>query len=267
MLFVPSCPLSAMHHVHLAKLQRALVVLAAILIFKVNAAVVWGYRNYFPPNFRSDFLHRREDYFFGSYQWAFYAHIVAGPLALVLGTVLISERFRRQFPKWHRALGRIQVATILLLVAPSGLWMARYAAPGRLAAISFALLAILTGTCAALGLRAAVQRRFMVHRRWMWRCYLLLCSAVVLRLAGGLATVSGVQWEGFDSLASWACWLAPLAVYESIGWAKRRRNQLPRFATESLPAIEMSARHSEAGSSALRNRTLPSTKAACVPPG
>lgn len=262
-----SRPVSAMPITRLAKLQRALVVLATLLIFKVTAEVVWGYRNYFPPNFSSDFLHGRESYFFGAYQWAFYVHIAAGPIAMIVGTILISEPFRRRFPQWHRAIGRIQVATILLAVAPSGLWMAYYAAPGIMAAISFASLAIATGTCAALGLRAAVQRQFAVHRRWMWRCYLLLCAAVVLRLMGGLATVCAVQAEWFDPLASWACWLAPLAVFEWLNRAKRRPTQLPVLRTESSPATEMSARHSAAGNSALRNRTLPSTNAAFIPPG
>jgi hypothetical protein len=198
------------------------MLLAALLIFKVTVAVVLGYRNYFPPNFSSDFLHGRDNYFSGSYQWAFYTHIASGPVCLILGTVLVSERFRRQFPKWHRYLGRIQVATVLLLVTPSGLWMAYYAAAGTIAAIGFALLAILTGAFAALGWRTAVQRRFAVHRRWMWRCFLLLCSAVVLRIIGGLATVSGVQVEWFDPLASWASWLAPLAAFELSELRNRR---------------------------------------------
>ena len=256
-----------MSNPRLAKLQRALILLAGLLIFKVTLAVVWGYRHYFPPNFSSDFLHGRESYFFGAYQWAFYAHIAAGPVAIILGTVLISERFRRRFPKWHRRFGRIQIATILLGVTPSGLWMARYAAPGTIAAVGFAFLAIATGTCAALGWRAALQRRFAVHRRWMSRCYVLLCSAVVLRVMGGLAIVCDLQAEWFDPLASWACWLAPLAVFEGFNRAPRRPTQLPLLATESLPAIEMSARHSAAGKSALRNRTLPSTNAAFIPPG
>ena len=33
--------------------------------------------------------------------------------------------FRR--PGWHRLLGKLQVAVVLLLVAPSGIWMAPYA--------------------------------------------------------------------------------------------------------------------------------------------
>jgi hypothetical protein len=56
-------------------LRRGLTVLAAVSVLKVNLAVVWGYRNYFPPDFNSEFLRGRQDYFAGAYQWAFYAHI------------------------------------------------------------------------------------------------------------------------------------------------------------------------------------------------
>jgi hypothetical protein len=83
-----------------------------------------------------------------------------------------------------------------------------------LAASGFALLAVATGACAFFGWRAAVQRRFADHRQWMLRCYLLLCSAVVLRLIGGLASVTHIGGEWSYPLAAWASWLVPLAGFE-----------------------------------------------------
>jgi Predicted membrane protein (DUF2306) len=215
-----------MAEVRVTVLRRALTLLAAVLILKVNLAVVLGYRNYFPADFNSDFLRGREEYFGGPYQWAFYVHIASGPVSLVLGTLLISEAFRRRFPHWHRRLGRIQVACVLLLVAPSGLWMARYSAAGPIGAVGFACLAIATATSAAMGWREAVARRFAAHRRWMWRNYLLLCSAVVIRLTGGLASVVGMQGSWFDPLASWACWIVPLAAFELSTLRIRRTGRL-----------------------------------------
>ena len=100
--------------------------------------------------------------------------------------------------------------------------MASYSAAGPIAAAGLATLAVATAVCVALGARAAVVGRFADHRRWMWRCYLLLCSAVVLRLLGGLATVLGVAAPWFDSLATWVSWLGPLAVFESLEWVRRR---------------------------------------------
>ena len=216
-----------MPNVRSVALQRVFVAVTCLLILKVTASVVLGYRNYFPPDFNSDFLQGREHYFFGSYRWAFYTHIVTGPFALIMGMILVSESFRRRFPKWHRTLGRIQIASVLVLVAPSGLWMAYYAAAGAVAGSGFAAMALATGMSAALGWKTATERRFSVHRRWMWRNLILLCSAVVLRLLGGLATVIGVQAIWFDPLAAWASWIVPLAAFELTGWRNTRRLLLP----------------------------------------
>jgi uncharacterized membrane protein len=184
------------------------------LILKVTASVISGYHNYFPPDFASDFLRGRQSQFRGAYRWAFYTHILSGPVSLILGLILVSDVSRDRFPALHRRLGRTQVACVLLLVTPSGLWMAYHAAAGPIAAAGLASLAIATATCASLGVRAAVTRRFVGHRRWMWRCYLLLGSAVVLRLIGGLATVTGMAAPWVDPLATWLCWLVPLAAFE-----------------------------------------------------
>jgi uncharacterized membrane protein len=146
---------------------------AGILVVKVTAAVVWNYLDYLPPDFRSDFLRDREAYFFGSYQWAFYAHLAAGPVSLLLGLFLVSERVRQRLPELHRRLGRIEGMLVLLVVAPSGLWMAKHAQAGAVAGAGFALLALATAGCVAMGWKTAMQRRLAEHRRWMWRMFLL----------------------------------------------------------------------------------------------
>jgi len=197
-------------------LPRVLTLVAAVLIWKVALSVVIEYRNYVPPNFESDFLRGRESYFWGAYGWAFYTHLVSGPPALILGTILLSNRFRRITPTWHRRLGRVHAAGVLLLLAPSGLWMAYYAATGTIAAVGLGSLAIATAACAGLGWRSAVMRRFANHRRWMWRTFILLCSAVAIRMIGGLATVALFDAPWLYPLSTWASWLAPLLLFESI---------------------------------------------------
>lgn len=190
----------------------ALWVAVALVIGKTIAATLANWPLYFPPDFRSDFLLGREGYFFNGYHLAFYAHIVAGPLTLALGLVLLSATFRQRWPGWHRQFGKLQAMLILFVVAPSGLWMAYYAATGAVAGAALATLAILTAATTALGWRAAVNRRFAEHRRWMQRSYVLLFSAIVIRMIGGAAEVAGV--EGTYPYAVWISWLAPLAILE-----------------------------------------------------
>ncbi len=196
-------------------LPRVLTILAALLIWKVTLSVVIEYRNYVPPNFESDFLRGREPHFWGPYRWAFYTHLASGPASLILGTILVSDRFRKSAPAWHRRFGRVQAACVLLLVVPSGLWMAYYAMTGAVAAAGLGTLAVATATCVALGWRSAVMRRFANHRRWMWRTFILLCSAVVLRMIGGLATVAGFDAPWLYPFSTWASWLGPLLLFES----------------------------------------------------
>ncbi len=194
--------------------ERILAILTCVLILKVTASIISNYHNYLPPNFASDFLRGRERDFPGFYQCAFYTHIISGPVSLVLGLILVVERSRARFPRWPRFFGRVQLACVLLLVAPSGAWMAGYTRAGPTAAAGLGGLAIATATCAVMGARTAVGRRYSDHRRWMWRCFLLLCSAVVLRLIGGLATVTGVAAAWVDPVAIWFRWLTPLAAFE-----------------------------------------------------
>lgn len=231
-------------------LRRWLALSVGVLVLKVTLSVVLGYRDYFPPNFSADFLFGREAYFFGPYQWAFYLHIVTGPPTLLLGLLLVNQRLRTSWPRWHRRMGKLQVALVLCFVAPSGLWMAPYAMTGAIAALGFAVLSVLTGLCVACGWRAAVARRFADHRRWMWRCFLLLCSAVVLRLMGGLAVVLEIAGDWPYALAAWVGWLGPLAINE-LAESRTRRSGRPAMTrdvhgdfavTSSLPAIETIAR-------------------------
>ena len=187
-----------------------------MLVLKIVVITWVSYRDYMPPNFQSDFLAGREGHFFETYQWAFFPHIVAGPISLLLGLVLMSDRLRAKSPVWHRRLGKIQVANVLLVVAPSGFWMAWYAAMGPIAAGGFASLALATGATVALGWRSAMQRRFDAHRRWMSRCFVLLSSAVVIRVNGGIGLAAGIDSDWFYVQIAWTSWLVPLGIYELI---------------------------------------------------
>lgn len=233
-LFRPSSNgLRLMENTSPQRLRYCLTVLARLLVLKVTFSIIFNYVDYYPADFNSDFLRGRELDFRGGYRWAFYTHIASGPVALILGTLLVSEWFRRRFPAWHRRVGRVQVVCVVFLVVPSGLWMANYAAAGPIAGAGLAALAVATGSCAALGWRTALNRRFAEHRRWMWRTYLLLCSAVVLRMIGGFVTVTGLAAPWIDPWAVWVSWLTPIAVFEWSRWDSR---QARRSAASSSPA-------------------------------
>jgi uncharacterized membrane protein len=200
-----------------------------MLILRVLAAILANYPDYFPPNFDSLFLEGREATFTGAYRPAFYAHIFSGPVVLLGGLILLSERVRRRHGGLHRWLGRVQVVVLLLLVLPSSVVMARHAFGGWPAGLSFLLLSAATAGCALAGVVYARRRRYDQHRRWMLRCYVLICSAVALRLISGAAGLVGVPSpEGAYVVAAWSSWLFPLAAYEiAQRWPAPRQSRRP----------------------------------------
>lgn len=201
--------------------------LAVVLVLRVLVTILANYPDYFPPDFDSLFLQGREATFAGAYRPAFYVHIFSGPVVLLNGLVLLSESVRRRAGGLHRVLGRVQVVVLLLLVLPSSVVMSRHAFGGWPAGLSFLLLSAATAGCAVAGVVHARRRRYDRHRRWMLRCYVLICSAVVLRLISGTAGLIGVSSpEGAYVVAAWSSWLLPLAVYEIMERlpASRRRD-------------------------------------------
>lgn len=189
--------------------------LAVALVLRVLAVILSNYPDYFPPDFNSLFLHGREATFVGVYRPAFYVHIVSGPVVLVNGLVLLSGYIQRRHGSLHRWLGRFQVGVLLVFVLPSSVVMARHAFGGWPAGLSFVMLSSVTACCAVAGVVHARRRRYNRHRRWMLRTYVLICSAVTLRLISGAAGLVGVpspEWAYV--IAAWTSWLLPLAAYE-----------------------------------------------------
>ena len=113
-------------------------------------------------------------------------------------------------------LGFLSVVGVLLVfVLPSSVVMSRHAFGGWPAGLSFLLLSGATAGCAVAGVVQARRRRYDRHRRWMLRCYVLICSAVALRLISGAARLIGVPSpEQAYIVAAWVSWLFPLAAFE-----------------------------------------------------
>jgi hypothetical protein len=189
--------------------------LAIVLILRVLFSILSNYPDYFPPRFDSLFLEGREKTFHGVYRVAFYIHILSSPFVVLNGLILLSESFRRRFRTWHRRLGWAQVSVLLILVLPSSVVMSRHSFGGWPAGLSFFMLSVATSGCVIVGVVHARNRRYDRHRVWMIRSYVLISSAVTLRLISGATSLVGVENPELAYIAAaWSSWLIPLAIYE-----------------------------------------------------
>ena len=210
--------------------------MVGVLVAKVLLSMLAEYRWYFPANFEAAFLIGRHDYFAGVYAVAFYAHIISGPLTIVLGALLLWSGLRARFPRWHRWAGRGQMLLIVLVLVPSGVVMARHALTGPIAGTGFALHAVATATCAVAAAYTAFAGRWMTHQHWANRCLLLLLAPLLFRLVSGALIVTQAESEWAYRLNAWLSWLVPLLLYEAWRSGQLARRRAPRLNVTTLPA-------------------------------
>jgi uncharacterized membrane protein len=155
-------------------------------------------------------------------------HIVSAGVYALLGAFQFASGFRRRWPGWHRAAGRLLVACGLL-VGLSGLWMTLfYPWPAGDGALLY-VLRLLFGSAMVgsivLGFAAIRRRDVRRHRAWMTRGYAIGLGAgtQALTLAAG-AVILGPPNDLSRALLMGAAWVINLAVAE---WVIRKRLAAP----------------------------------------
>ena len=204
-------------------LRRLLHLLLIALAGRVLYQILAEYGSYFPADFESAFLTGREGFFNGHYRVSFYSHIVSGPIVLVLGFCLMFSGLRGRFRRTHRYLGWIHVVLVAGVVAPTGFVMAMHAYTGPAAGLGFALQSLATATSAIATAWFARNKQFPAHRLWATRCFILLCSPLLLRLMSGAVIVAGVESEFTYRLSAWTSWIVALTIHES--WRRMTMSQ------------------------------------------
>jgi uncharacterized membrane protein len=137
-------------------------------------------------------------------------HVVSAIPYAVLGAFQFSPRFRRRWPAWHRAAGRV-LAGLGLAVAFSALWMTQFypRQPGTGELAYVFRLAFGSGMAASiiLGLAAIRDADIALHRAWMTRAYSLALGAGTQVFTQGVGNaVFGVSELTTDLMlgAGWA---------------------------------------------------------------
>ena len=189
--------------------------LAAVAVLAITLRILGTYRFYLPPNFQQGFLRDRQAYFWSSlYGVGFYLHIIGAPFALICGLPQFSRLLLIWSPRLHRLLGRSYALAVLMAAAPGGFVMGFRSFAGAPAAICFSVMSLLVSLFTVLAWRDAIRRRFAEHRRWMIRSYLMMLSAVLLRLIDPLLRDLGVPGQLSYVCSLWLSWVPSLLIFE-----------------------------------------------------
>jgi hypothetical protein len=159
-----------------------------------------------------------------------FAHMLGGTGMLFLGALNLYLAARRTRFALHRRIGQ---GYLLIGAFGSLTAIAITLSPAHKAADSpmltnastSLLLALAWLTFAAMGWRAARNRRFASHADWMIRTYVLTWSFVFCRIA---SRVSDVEKLGGGEAFIWLSWIVPLILCEiALQWPQGSRSARP----------------------------------------
>ena len=178
---------------------------------------------------------------FPAHYWFLVAHVICGSIAMLGALLQIWPWFRRKYPVVHRYVGR---AYVFAGVLPSGLMALTIGSQspfGPATRVSDVMGAILWLGCTFAGWRAARERRFGDHRRWMVRSAALTFSIIVNRIVGPVAmlwlepqlatTFGGSEialGQSIAAISSWLSWTLVLILTQL--WLDRRPARKPAIA-------------------------------------
>ena len=160
-----------------------------------------------------------------------FLHVIGSMTALLVGPLQFLRVVRTRWPVFHRTTGRIYVLSCVI-GAPTGLVLALGTSAGPVAAVGFAVPAMLWPVFTWLGVRAVLEQRLDDHREWMLRSYAVLAGAITLRLMLPAALMSGYEFYPAYRVISWLTWSTNLAFCEY--WIRRKRT-LPENQSRLAP--------------------------------
>ena len=161
-------------------------------------------------------------------------HTIAGGFVILISVLQFSAGFRKKFPLWHRALGRIHFALVTLGMLAAMLYLLRTGPADTFDGPPFYLqlwaLALGTLLSAIMAVRAIIKRQVAIHYSLMVYNLSLLMSAPGLRIGylifGGFDPSLTQELTNMASAIIYAFIAAPMAAVATRVMDKRKPDSL-----------------------------------------
>ena len=165
------------------------------------------------------------------YTACFYVHIAAG--ALCIGTALIqfSRYILKKSKAIHRISGKIYVLVVLVLGAPTGLYMSFFAKGSFWERSLFLFMAAWWFITTLYGLTTIQKKNIVAHKIWMIRSYAMAMTAVTFRVYHIAFYLLG--WGHLENyeISLWISVIGNMLLAELIIY-RQSRHDLRSFATQ-----------------------------------
>ena len=164
------------------------------------------------------------------YKYSFYIHIFAGMLCISTALLQFSTLILKKRKKIHIWSGRIYVMVVLLLGAPTGLYMSFFAKGSYWERVLFMFMAVYWFFTTMQGFTTILKKNVLAHKVWMIRSYSMAMTAVTFRIYYILFYFMGAELLFNYEISLWISVLGNMLFAELVIY-RRSRNYLKTFLT------------------------------------
>ncbi len=145
------------------------------------------------------------------YMICFYLHIIFGGIALLIGWIQFSKKFRLKYMNIHRWIGKVYIASVLISGIP-GFYIALHASGGLSPKLGFSIGAVLWVIITYLGYTTVRKGNIEAHKKWMMYSYAGTFGAVTLRIWLPLLMVTMGGFVPAYKIVAWLSWVPNMIV-------------------------------------------------------
>lgn len=157
------------------------------------------------------------------YTFSFYIHIFAGMFCIGCALLQFSATILKKRKAIHIWSGRIYVLVVLLLGAPTGMYMSFFAKGTNAEKALFMFMAIAWFFFTLKGFTTILQKNVLAHKNWMIRSYAMALTAVTFRIYYLILYAYNVELTLNYEVSLWISVVGNLLVAEYIIYQKTKR--------------------------------------------
>ena len=164
------------------------------------------------------------------YKFSFYIHIFAGMFCITAALTQFSSYILKKRKRVHIWMGKIYVLVVLLLGAPTGLYMSFFAKGSFWERILFMFMAMYWFYSTSKGLQTIKAKNVLAHKNWMIRSYSMAMTAVTFRIYHILFYYLGIDHLHNYEISLWISVLGNMLLAEYFIFKKSTSYLLPKGA-------------------------------------
>jgi hypothetical protein len=165
-----------------------------------------------------------------AYTYSFYIHIFAGMFCIGTALLQFSSSILKKRKRIHVWSGRIYVMVVLLLGAPTGLYMSFFAKGSNAERGLFMFMAVSWFFFTLKGFTSILDKQVLAHKIWMVRSYAMALTAVTFRVYYIILYLYDVPLTLNYEVSLWMSVVGNLMIAEFLIYRKSK-TYLNTFAT------------------------------------